>query len=423
MLHTYLKSLIRRGRLSVTIGRGTVWTFGTLKADDPGHDIAFRLKGPWTAFKLGANPYLYFGEAYMNGDLVMEKGTLWQLMELIGVNLESLPSRPDSSWKKFRRWFGRLMPAYSVHASRHNVAHHYDLSERLYRLFLDGDMQYSCAYFAEPGMTLEAAQVAKKNHIAAKLLLKPGQKVLDIGCGWGGMALHLARTAGADVTGVTLSEEQLAVAQMRGRAPDVEQNVHFELKDYREVEGHFDRIVSVGMFEHVGRAGFEGYFRTVRDRLSEDGVALIHTIGRHNAGGGRNAWLEKYIFPGGYIPSLSEIVIAAESAGLWINDVEPLRLHYAETLRCWRERFLANRAQIADMYDERFCRMWEFYLCFCELGFRYGDLLVYQIQLGKTRQATPITRDYMTDAERARAQAQKPSRRSNVSPIRLEAGE
>jgi cyclopropane-fatty-acyl-phospholipid synthase len=226
--------------------------------------------------------------------------------------------------------------------------------------------------------------------------------VLDIGCGWGGMALHLAKQAGVNVTGVTLSTEQLAVAEQRALAPSVNARVRFELCDYREVSGLFDRIVSVGMFEHVGLAGFDGYFQTVAERLKDDGVALIHTIGRRGKTGGRSAWLNKYIFPGGYIPSLSEITDAVEKSGLFITDIEPLRLHYAETLRHWRERFLAHRAEIAALYDERFCRMWEFYLCWCELGFRYGDLMVFQVQLAKRLDTLPITRDYMMPQASAR---------------------
>lgn len=400
MLQRYLHTLIQQGRLTVRINPGKTYAFGNSIPDRPDLDVAIWINSPWTAFKIGFHPYLYFGEAVMEADLIVEKGSLWNLMELIGLNLQNAP---DRGWlSRLLHGIKRFLPAHSLNASRANVAHHYDLSEKLYRLFLDEDMQYSCAYFQSPQASLEEAQIAKKDHIADKLYLSPGQSVLDIGCGWGGMALHLAKQAGVNVTGVTLSTEQLAVAEQRALAPSVNARVRFELCDYREVSGLFDRIVSVGMFEHVGLAGFDGYFQTVADRLKEDGVALIHTIGRRGKTGGRSAWLNKFIFPGGYIPSLSEITDSVEKSGLFITDIEPLRLHYAETLRHWRERFLAHRAEIAALYDERFCRMWEFYLCWCELGFRYGDLMVFQVQLAKRLDTLPITRDYMMPQASAR---------------------
>ena len=389
MLQAFLKTLIRRGRLSVHIGR-KAWSFGEAQPP-PGLDVAFRLKNGWTAWRIASNPYLHFGEAYTDGDLVMERGSLWDLMTVIGVNLRHAAPRR----RGLARLFDRLRPGISPRAARRNVAHHYDLSEQLYRLFLDKDLQYSCAYFERPGASLEQAQLAKKDHIAAKLALRPRMRVLDIGCGWGGLALHLAGRSGAEVTGLTLSGEQFEVARRRAAQAGEEENVAFELCDYRDMRGTFDRVVSVGMFEHVGLANYDTYFQTVADRLKDDGVALIHTIGRRGENGARSQWLDTYIFPGGYLPSLSEIVRAAEKAGLWITDVESLRLHYAETLKAWRERFLANRAEAAALYDERFCRMWEFYLAFCELGFRYGDLMVFQVQLAKRVDALPITRDYM----------------------------
>ncbi|MDI7775853.1 cyclopropane-fatty-acyl-phospholipid synthase family protein [Asticcacaulis sp. EMRT-3] len=397
MLHAYLSKLIKRGRLTVRVNPNTRWQFGEVIPDRPDLDVAIWFSSRWSAIKVGLNPYLFFGEAYMDGDLIVEKGSLWDLMELVGLNMRALPRRP-ALFRLFNR-LKQFLPAHSLAASRQNVAHHYDLSERLYRLFLDEDMQYSCAYFRDPGMTLEEAQTAKRDHIADKLMLSPGQNVLDIGCGWGGMALHLAKRAQVNVTGVTLSTEQLAVAEQRAQGPDVNARVRFALCDYRQVEGQFDRIVSVGMFEHVGKAAFDTYFETVYDRLKDDGVALIHTIGRRGESGARSAWLDKYIFPGGYIPSLSEITKSVERAGLWITDVEPLRLHYAETLKCWRERFMAHRAEIQDLYDERFCRMWEFYLAFCELGFRHADLMVFQVQIAKRIDTLPMTRDYMMARE------------------------
>jgi cyclopropane-fatty-acyl-phospholipid synthase len=291
-------------------------------------------------------------------------------------------------------------------ASRRNVAHHYDLSFDLYRRFLDGDLQYSCAYFPRPDMSLDDAQAAKKAHIAAKLNLTPGQSVLDIGCGWGGMGLTLAGDYGARVTGVTLSQEQLAVATRRAEERGLTGRANFELRDYRDVRGPFDRIVSVGMFEHVGAPNYRAFFARVRDLLADDGVALIHSIGRKGMPAPTDAFIAKHVFPGGYIPALSEVTAAVEEVGLWITDIEILRLHYAETLRCWRERFMAQRGAIALMYDERFCRMWEYYLAVSELSFRHGDHMVFQLQLAKRVDAAPLSRDYMFDRER---QAPAPS--------------
>lgn len=425
MMQKLLERMIRHGNLVVRVGSGpqqTQWRLG----DNSGREVVIAFDCMATAHSVAINPYLYLGEAWTDGRLTVESGDLWSFIDLIGRNLDHMPGRFD---RGFASWFKRLrgfLPAYSVAASRRNVAHHYDLSERLYRLFLDNDMQYSCAYFEQPDMTLDQAQIAKKDHIAAKLFLKPGQSVLDIGCGWGGMALHLARQAGVSVTGITLSAEQLSVAAQRARISDMSETVRFELCDYREVKGRFDRIVSVGMFEHVGKAGFDGYFRTIADRLSDDGVALVHTIGRRGAVGGRSAWLDKYIFPGGYLPSLSEMTQAAERSGLWIADVEMLRLHYAETLKAWRQRFEAHRDEIRDLYDERFCRMWEFYLCYSELGFRYANLMVFQMQLAKKIDTLPITRDYMmqpvsastvVDFEKAAGKLREGGRRV-VQPLR-----
>ena len=388
MLQAFLTRLIRKGQLTLQVGTRT-WSFGEPDAA-PDMRAVMRVRDKWTALKIGLHPFLCFGEAYVDGTMTTDD--LWQLLKVIGVNLRD---RPRSRFNPFLTALRRLIPANSRSASRRNVAHHYDLSDRLYRLFLDKDMQYSCAYFEQPAMGLDAAQLAKKRHIAAKLALQPGQSVLDIGCGWGGMALHLARNHNARVTGVTLSREQFDVAQARTHAANASDKVSFQLSDYRDVAGRFDRIVSVGMFEHVGAANFETFFATVADKLNDDGVALIHTIGRKGEFSGSNAWINKYIFPGGYIPSLSQIAAAAEAAGLWITDVESLRLHYAETLKAWRERFQAHRDEIRALYDERFCRMWEFYLASCEMSFRYGDMMVYQVQVARRVDALPITRDYM----------------------------
>jgi cyclopropane-fatty-acyl-phospholipid synthase len=297
----------------------------------------------------------------------------------------------------------RLQQLNSRSVSLRNVHHHYDLSEDFYRRFLDADMQYSCAYFARPDMTLEEAQAAKRNHIAAKLLLQSGHSVLDIGCGWGGLGLDLAGRHGAEVTGVTLSREQLAVAQRRAGQAGLQDRARFSLTDYRDVHGPFDRIVSVGMFEHVGAPQQRDYFHQIGRLLQEDGVALVHTIGRASPPGVTDRWIRKYIFPGGHIPALSEITQAVEQAGLFITDVEVLRLHYAETLKHWRLRFCAQREEIAQLYDERFCRMWEYYLALSEAAFRFNRHVVFQLQLSKRVDAIPITRDYMVEEERRKA--------------------
>jgi cyclopropane-fatty-acyl-phospholipid synthase len=287
-----------------------------------------------------------------------------------------------------------LLERNSQRSARRNVARHYDFSERLYRSFLDSDLQYSCAYFARPGMTLDEAQLAKRRHVAAKLLLRPGLRVLDIGCGFGGLALHLARTAEVEVVGVTLSSEQLKVARRRAEEEGLEKRVRFELADYRALTGAFDRIVSVGMFEHVGKPQYPDFFAAVARLLDRRGVALLHSIGRMHGPGLTSAWIRRRIFPGGYIPALSEVAPFIERSGLWLTDLEVLRLHYAETLRCWRERFLA------DLYDDRFCRMWEFYLAASEMSFRYAGFMVFQAQMTHDVGAAPLTRDYMNAAER-----------------------
>jgi cyclopropane-fatty-acyl-phospholipid synthase len=338
----------------------------------------------------------------MDGDLVFERGELWDLLDLIGHNLAE---RGADRWPRLARLrrglLRRLRQANGRVAARRNVAHHYDLSNDLYRRFLDADMQYSCAYFAQPGLSLDAAQAAKKAHIAAKLQLAPGQSVLDIGCGWGGTALSLARDYGVQVTGITLSEAQLSLARARAEAAGLAGRVRFELTDYRDVAGPFDRIVSVGMFEHVGAPNYIAFFDKVRALLSEDGVALIHSIGRMEPPGVTDDFIRKYIFPGGYIPALSQVTAAVELAGLWVTDIEILRGHYEETLRRWRERFRAQWNAIAADRGDRFCRMFEYYLATSELSFRTGTAMVMQIQLARTAAALPKTRDYMLEPEPA----------------------
>ena len=390
MLHALLTRFVHVGCLTVHYPDGRQAAYG----DGSGPETVVRLHRGWVR-RLAMDPQLRLGEAYMDGGLVIERGDVWTLLEIVGRNLEFRPRRDGLVIRALMAAQRRLQHLNSRAASRRNVAHHYDLSEDFYRRFLDEDMQYSCAYFSDPGMTLEEAQAAKRSHIAAKLRLEPGTSVLDVGCGWGGLGLDLAQRHGAQVTGVTLSGEQLAVAQRRAHQAGLDGQVSFALTDYRDVEGPYDRIVSVGMFEHVGAPNFRAYFEQIGRLMKDDGVALVHTIGRMTPPGVSQSWIHKYIFPGGYIPALSEVAAAVEAAGLWITDVEILRLHYAETLRHWRARFDAQREAIAGLYDERFCRMWEFYLALSEMAFRYNRHVVFQLQLAKRIDSAPMTRDYM----------------------------
>jgi cyclopropane-fatty-acyl-phospholipid synthase len=410
VLEGLLRRFIKTGRLRLTDPAGKTVTYG----DGTGPDIAVRLNGRFTPLRIGLNPELALGECYMDGSLAMEAGEIYDLMELVGRNFDFDPNRAHRQplIKRLQFWAIRHIAQINDRiAARRNVSHHYDISNDLYRRFLDPDMQYSCAYFADPSMTLEQAQAAKKAHICSKLLLQPGQRVLDIGCGWGGMGLSIAeRIPGGEVTGVTLSTQQLELA--RERAEKQGANARFELCDYRDVKGKFDRIVSVGMFEHVGQPNYQDYFDTVARLLADDGVALIHSIGRRDEPGVTNPWIAKYIFPGGYIPALSEVLPAIERAGLWVTDVEILRLHYAETLRIWRERFVAQWDEIAREYDVRFCRMFEFYLAVSEIAFRYGGHMVFQVQLTKTVDAAPMTRDYIDDNG-----AVRPAKRTRLSAV------
>jgi cyclopropane-fatty-acyl-phospholipid synthase len=404
MLRKTLRRLIKQGRLTVIRPDGAEVQFGEVTAAEPRPDVAVRLKGALTPLKLALHPDLYLGELYMDGALVLERGTLWDLLELLGSNqLEQgrVPGNPAIG--PLRAALGWIQQSNSRRAARRHVAHHYDLSLEHYRQFLDTDLQYSCAYFADPSFSLEQAQEAKKQHIAAKLLLEPGLRVLDIGCGWGGLALTLAQMERVEVVGVTLSREQLTVARQRAKQARLDERVRFALNDYRELEGPFDRIVSVGMFEHVGVPNYARFFQKIRELLSADGIALIHSIGRSNGPAITSAWTRKYIFPGGHIPALSEVAPVIEHAGLIVTDVEILRLHYAETLRHWRERFLASHRQEGRVYDERFCRMWEFYLASSELAFRYGGLVVFQAQLARRLDSVPLTRDYVYERERERS--------------------
>jgi len=384
-LHAYLQKVIREGALTVRLPGGRSFAVG----DGSGPPVAVAITSRRWLMRIAANPSMGVGEAYMEGGLVMEAGSIYDLVELVGRNAKYRPLKRAGALQRW--WLDRRLQANARRAARRNVAHHYDLSVDLYRRFLDPDLQYSCAYFPHPAASLEEAQVAKKRHIAAKLLLEPGLKVLDIGCGWGGLGLSLAKAADVQVHGVTLSSEQLATANARAEAAHLADKARFTLTDYRDVEGPYDRIVSVGMFEHVGRPNYQTYFDQVARLLDEDGVALIHAIGRADGPAFTQPWIAKYIFPGGYIPALSEVLPCVERAGLIVTDVEILRLHYAETLAAWRARFDAQREAIAELYDERFCRMWELYLAFSELAFRHRGHFVFQIQLAKKIDAVPLT--------------------------------
>jgi cyclopropane-fatty-acyl-phospholipid synthase len=366
--------------------------------------VAMRLTDPSLSWKLFVNPELHAGEAYMNGTLVIEQGTIRDFLTLFALNSGNLRSHPlQQLVRGTMKRLKRLKQRNTAKASTANVQHHYDLSNDFYGLWLDQDMHYSCAYFADEDDTLEQAQQNKLRHIAAKMNLKPGQRVLDIGCGWGGMALYLAAIADVEVVGVTLSKEQLALAQHRAKERGLEKRVRFELMDYRHVEGQFDRIVSVGMFEHVGVQYFGEYFGTISKLLKDDGIALVHSIGRKAGPGQTGAWVRRYIFPGGYSPALSETLAAVEKTGLWVTDIEILRLHYAKTLAEWERRFQSHRQTVAEKMDERFCRMWEFYLIASELAFSHGKHMNFQLQLTKNVRALPLTRDYMVETERTLA--------------------
>jgi len=396
-----LAKLIKTGALILIDARGHRHESGGAL---PGPHVTVRLTDPSLHRRLLFNPYMAVGEAYMDGTLLIESGTLEGFLEVLLINEEAASGLPVfrlNAWvERQLRWLHQHNP---VGKARENVAHHYDLSDTLYDLFLDRDRQYSCAYFATGAETLEEAQHNKKRHIAAKLLLEPGQKVLDIGCGWGGLALYLAQVADVEVTGLTLSVEQHKVAVERARAAGLADRVRFHLRDYREDSGRYDRIVSVGMFEHVGVQHYREFFARVRAMLTDGGVCLLHSIGRMEKPGNTSPWLRKYIFPGGYTPALSETLAAVERERLYVCDIEILRLHYAKTLRHWYDSFQANRARIAALYDERFCRMWEFYLKGCEVAFKYNNQMVFQMQLARRQEAVPLTRDYVSDFERAQA--------------------
>jgi len=398
VLSQMLRAVVARGSLQVIDWKDRAHEFGDRSSRER---CVIRITDPLFPLKALARPSLALGEAYMNGAVSIERGDLRTLLKILTSGLSALDSMPLQRLRSRLNSVLRPFRRNPVRRARRNASHHYDLSGELYRLFLDRDMQYSCAYFPTGEESLEEAQAAKKRHLAAKLLVEPGANILDIGSGWGGLALDLARGSGASVKGVTLSTEQLKVASERAMVEGLHDRVRFELQDYREIKDKFERIVSVGMFEHVGPAHYDEFFGAVARLLKPGGVALLHSIGRRSPPGGTDPWISKYIFPGGYIPSVSEVMAAVERSGLWATDIEILRLHYAETLRHWYERFQANRDRARQLYDERFCRMWEFYLAGCEMMFRNGELMVFQIQLAHERDAVPLTRDYVTDFERA----------------------
>ena len=402
ILSKSLERLIRWGQLTIVDAKGEEHVF----AGEPGPCVTIRFADKRLEWELLLDAHLKVGEAYMDGRLTIEEGDLYTFLDLCMTNVQresihGLAGIAQSMIDLLRR----LGDANPIGKAQRNIAHHYDLSGELYRLFLDSEREYTCAYFPHGDETIEEAQRAKEQLVAAKLLLEPGMKVAELGCGWGALGLRLAREWDIDVTGVTLSVEQSRHAQERAEALGLAGNARFMLKDYRELEGRFDRVVSVGMLEHVGRLHYDEMFSKVRDLLTEDGVALVHSMGHMAGPGHTNAWIRKYIFPGGYIPALSDVMPAIERSGLWITDIEILRLHYAETLERWRARFNANRARVRKIYDERFCRMWEFYLICSELIFRRQDAMVFHIQLAKRRDAVPLTRDYLWSAQNAGAES------------------
>jgi cyclopropane-fatty-acyl-phospholipid synthase len=411
-LEAALSRLIKIGTLTVTFPDGSIRSFGT--GSEP--RATMKINTARAKRRLLLNPALALGEGYMDGEVEPASGDLFEMVDLLSLNLMEGGSHPFEKLMEKVRWLRRNLDQLNFAGrSKRNVAHHYDLDARLYSLMLDEDRQYSCAYFPVGDETLEEAQLKKKRHIASKLMLdRPGLEVLDIGCGWGGMALYLAKEFGARVTGLTLSEEQLLAARARAKEAGLDHIVTFELLDYRSWTRPVDRIVSVGMFEHVGINHYKTFFDKIRSVLKEDGVALIHAIGRADGPGSTNPWIAKYIFPGGYSPAASEVLSVVEKSGLWTTDLEILRLHYAKTLAQWRDRFMKNRETLAKLYDERFCRMFEFYLVGSELAFRRMGHMNWQLQLTKNVSALPLARDYMVDIERARTAIAEQGR---VEPI------
>jgi cyclopropane-fatty-acyl-phospholipid synthase len=406
LLRVFLSRFIRRGSMVFTTASGEKFACG----DGTGKTVFARFLTAAAQRRVLLNPELALGEIYMDGDFVIENGSIADALAILLDQPDVLPSWAKPQW--WLRYLVRRVGQFNPRGrSQHNVAHHYDLDSRLYSLFLDADRQYSCAYFETPDASLDDAQLAKKRHIAAKLLVGRGRRILDIGCGWGGLGLYLAEVAGADVTGITLSTEQFQIANARASEKNLTRSAKFLLQDYRDINGPFDRVVSVGMFEHVGVDFYDTFFRRCAELLSEDGVMLLHSIGRSTGPDVSSPWITKYIFPGGYIPAMSEVLPAIERAGLLICDIEILRLHYAKTLKAWRERFMARREEAVQLYDERFARMWEFYLAASEMSFRKQNLMNFQIQLTKRQGVVPMARDYIVHEEarlRARERGSQP---------------
>jgi cyclopropane-fatty-acyl-phospholipid synthase len=406
LLRRFLSNFVRRGSMTFTTASGEKFTCG----DGTGEHVSARFLTTKAERRVMLNPELALGEAYMDGEFVIEQGSIADALAILMDQPAVLPRLAKLRW--WARYFVRHVRQFNLRGrSKQNVAHHYDLDGRLYSLFLDADKQYSCAYFETPDANLDDAQLAKKRHLAAKLLVGPGSRVLDIGCGWGGLGLYLAEFGSARVTGITLSTEQIGVANARAAEKNLARSAKFLLQDYRDVDGPFERIVSVGMFEHVGVDFYTTFFERCAELLTVDGVMLLHSIGRSEGPDSTNPWIAKYIFPGGYIPALSEVLPAIERAGLLVCDIEILRLHYAETLKAWRERFVARCEEVVQLYDERFARMWEFYLAASEMAFRKQNLMNFQIQLTRRQGVVPMTRDYIVDSEaklRARELASRP---------------
>jgi cyclopropane-fatty-acyl-phospholipid synthase len=409
LLRRLLSRFIQRGSITFTTASGQRFTCG----DGTGVPVAARFVTREAERRILLHPELALGEAFMEGSFVIEQGSIADALAILFDQPDILPTWAKTRW--WARYFLRHFSQLNVRGrARRNVERHYDLDSRLYALFLDADWQYSCAYFETPRAGLDDAQLAKKRHLAAKLLVGRDQRVLDIGSGWGGLGLYLAEITGADVTGITLSGEQLQVSNARAEEKGLTRSARFLLQDYRDAKGPFDRIVSVGMFEHVGVDFYDTFFRQCAALLAEDGVMVLHSIGRSEGPDATNPWIAKYIFPGGYIPALSEVLPAIERSGLLVCDIEILRLHYAETLKAWRERFMARREEAVRLYDERFARMWEFYLASSEMAFRKQALMNVQIQLTKRQGVVPMTRDYIFQTE-ARLRAAENGRKPRLA--------
>ncbi len=392
-----LRRLVQKGNLKVILSSGEQAVLG----DGSGDPVTVRTIDEEAEKAILHDPGLRFGEMFAEGRLVIDQGNIFDVISMMKANgLEKAATISNTVIALLHVAEQQIKSRLPVNRNKHNVSHHYDLDGKLFDLFLDQDWQYSCAYFDPPGISLDEAQTAKKRHIAAKLLLEPGQTVLDVGSGWGGMAMYLAESSGVDVTGITLSDEQLKVSRGRAHKRGLLDRVRFELQDYRTMQDRqFDRIVSVGMFEHVGMANYGNFFSKMANLLAPKGVMLLHSIGQAEKPWATNPWIEKYIFPGGYMPALSEVVPAIEKSRLMIRDIEILPMHYAHTLRAWRERFTARKEAAVRLYDERFFRMWEFYLAASETAFIYDELLIFQIQLSHEQDAVPHTRNYIAERE------------------------